>query len=45
MSQHVFKVSIISMHTWSQMVTRALMMFWSKSKQVCIKHFRRSSMS
>jgi len=33
------------MHTWSQMVTPALRMFRSKSKQVCIKHFRRSSIS
>jgi len=44
MSEHVFKVSIIRMHTWFQ-ITPALMMFRSKSKQVCIKHFRRSSMS
>jgi len=45
MSEHAFKVSITSMHTWSQMVTPALMMFRSKSKQVCIKHFCRLSMS
>ena len=45
MSQHVFEVSTTSMHTWSQMVTPASMMFWSKSKQVCVKCFRRSSMS
>jgi len=45
MSQRVFKVSTTSMHTWSQMVTLASMMFWSKSKQVCINRFHRSSMS
>jgi len=45
MSEHVLKVFIISMHTWSQMVTPASMMFWSKLKQICIKRFRRSSMS
>ena len=33
------------MHTWSQMVMPASMMFRSKSKQVCIKRFCRSSMS
>jgi len=44
MSEHAFKVSITSMHRWSQMVTPALMTFQSKSKQVCIKHFCRSSM-
>jgi len=31
--------------TRSQMVTRALMTFRSKSKQLCIKRFRRSSIS
>jgi len=45
MSEHAFKVSATSMHTWSQMVTPALMMFWSESKQICIKRFCRSSMS
>ena len=45
MSEHAFKVSTTSTHTWSQMVTPASMMFRSKSKQVCIKRFRRSSMS
>jgi len=45
MSEHAFIVSTTSMHTWSQMVPPALMMFWSKSKQVCIKCFCRSSMS
>jgi len=34
MSEHVFNVSTTSMHTWSQMVTQALMMFLSKSKQL-----------
>jgi len=45
MSQHVFEVSTTSMHTWSQMVTPASIIFWSKSKQVYIKRFRKSSMS
>jgi len=45
MSEHVSKVSTTSMHTWSQMVTSALMMFQSKSRQVCVEHFCRSSMS
>jgi len=46
MPEHVFKVPTPSMHIlWSQMVTPASMMFLSKSKQVCIKRFRRSSMS
>jgi len=31
--------------THDQMVTPASMMFWSKSELVCIKRFRRSSMS
>ena len=44
-SEHVFKVSTPSTHTWSQMVTPLLMMFRSKSKQVCIKHFCTSSIS
>jgi len=44
-SEHVLKMSTTSMHTWSQMVTPALMMFRSKSKQVCIERFRRLSMS
>ena len=45
MSEHVFKVSITSMHTWFQMVMPASLMFGLKSKQVCIKHFCRLLMS
>jgi len=44
-SEHAFKVSTISMHTWFQMVTPPLMTLRSKSKQVFIKRFRRSPMS
>ena len=48
-SQHVFKVSTTSMHAWPQMVMpwsiTVSIMFCSKSNQVCIKRFRRSSMS
>jgi len=37
--------SVHDQHIWSQIVTPASMMFWSKSKQVCVKRFRGSSMS
>ena len=45
-SEHVFKVSTTSAHTWSQTVTSlvavaSIMSRW-KSDQVCIKHFHRS---
>jgi len=45
----VFKDSATSTHTWSQtvvpLVNRASITFCSKSNQVCIRRFCRSSMS